>query len=73
MKFCRKGTVFPRIRAQMSIVEGLLGPLANDMPYTPYTDSTLHRLADLKPQTLALMHGSSFRGDGALQFWISPE
>jgi hypothetical protein len=34
------------------------------MPYTPYTDSTLRRLADLRPQTLALMHGSSFRGDG---------
>jgi hypothetical protein len=34
------------------------------MPYTPYTDSTLQRLAALKPITLATMHGSSFRGDG---------
>ena len=25
---------------------------------------TLHRLADLEPQTLAIMHGSSFQGDG---------
>lgn len=33
------------------------------MPYTPYTDSTLQRLAELEPRTLALMHGSSFRGD----------
>ncbi len=40
------------------------GPLANDMPYTPFTDRTLARLADLAPRTLAVMHGSSYRGDG---------
>ena len=51
-------------RASTSITEGMAGPLANDMPYTPYTNATLHRLADLEPQTLALMHGTSFRGDG---------
>jgi flavorubredoxin len=28
---------------------------------------TLHRLADLKPTTLAVMHGSTFTGDGAAQ------
>jgi flavorubredoxin len=28
---------------------------------------TLHRLADLQPATLAVMHGSSYRGDGATQ------
>jgi len=28
---------------------------------------TLHRLADLKPATLAVMHGSSFTGDGSAQ------
>ncbi len=28
------------------------------------TSSVLTRLADLEPRTLALMHGSSFRGDG---------
>jgi len=39
-------------------------PLAKDMPYTPYTDRTMERLAELAPRTLALMHGSSFRGDG---------
>jgi len=50
--------------ARASITESLSGPLANDMPYTPYTETTLRRLADLKPRTLALMHGSSFRGDG---------
>jgi hypothetical protein len=45
-------------------VQGAAGPLANDMPYTAYTDRTLRRLARLKPRTLAAMHGSSFRGDG---------
>ena len=35
------------------------------MPYTPYTESTLQRLAGLKPKTLAAMHGSTFVGDGA--------
>jgi flavorubredoxin len=29
----------------------------------PNTAATLHRLAGLKPQTLALMHGASFNGD----------
>jgi len=31
----------------------------------PDLSATLHRLADLEPTTLALMHGSSFHGDGA--------
>jgi flavorubredoxin len=50
--------------ARAAILRGLSGPMAKDMPYTPYTDATLQRLAALKPRTLALMHGSSFRGDG---------
>ncbi|MGI8734086.1 MAG: hypothetical protein ACR2LM_12420 [Pyrinomonadaceae bacterium] len=33
-------------------------------PPDHYTDTTLRRLADLDPRTLAVMHGSSFRGDG---------
>lgn len=52
-------------RARESILQNLAGPLAKDMPYTPYTDLTLRRLAELQPQTLAVMHGSTFRGDGA--------
>lgn len=51
-------------RARESIIAGMSGPLAKDMPYTPYTGSTLERLAALDPKTLALMHGSSFTGDG---------
>lgn len=51
-------------RAQEAIVAGLSSPLAHDIPYTPYTDATFHRLAALEPRALALMHGSSFKGDG---------
>ena len=32
---------------------------------TPTTAPSIRKLADLKPQTLAVMHGSSYRGDGA--------
>jgi len=49
------------------ILEGMKGPLAHDMPYTPYTDQMLERLAALSPGTLAIMHGSSFRGDGGAE------
>ncbi len=30
----------------------------------PTTPATIHRLAELRPRTLALMHGSSYAGDG---------
>lgn len=50
--------------AKDAIIAGLASPLANDMPYTPYTNKTLLRLAELEPGTLAMMHGTSFRGDG---------
>lgn len=39
-------------------------PLADYIPYTKQTDKILGRLAQLKPKTLAIMHGSSFAGDG---------
>jgi hypothetical protein len=41
------------------------GILAEYVPYTPLTAQNLKKLADLKPKTLAIMHGSSFTGDGA--------
>lgn len=41
------------------------GPMAGATPYTPQTRPILERLAALEPQTLACMHGSSYRGDGA--------
>ena len=51
-------------RFKQTLVEYQQSPLANYMPYTPYTESTLQRLAALKPRTLAAMHGSTFVGDG---------
>jgi len=51
-----------RVRGTMRQIQA--GPLANYMPYTNQTDRILRRLADLKPKTLAIMHGSSYTGDG---------
>jgi flavorubredoxin len=39
------------------------GILAEYVPYTPLTSQNMQKLADLKPKTLAIMHGSSFNGD----------
>jgi flavorubredoxin len=38
------------------------GPLADYMPYMRQTEGALRSLAALEPQTLAVMHGSSFIG-----------
>ena len=38
------------------------GPLAGYMPYTRQTEGVLRSLAELKPETLAVMHGSSYAG-----------
>jgi flavorubredoxin len=43
------------------------GPLAGYLPYTRAIADVLHTLADLKPETLAVMHGSSFRGSADRQ------
>jgi hypothetical protein len=34
------------------------------MPATPQAAPTLRRLSALKPTTIALMHGPTFKGDG---------
>ena len=34
---------------------------------TPQTGVTIRRLAELAPTTLAVMHGPSYAGDGAIQ------
>lgn len=52
-------------RFKQTLIEYQQGPFANYLPYTPYTNATLQRLAALKPRTLATMHGSTFVGDGA--------
>ncbi len=39
------------------------GPMSNSVPYTDETIPILEGLADLNPETLACMHGSSYIGD----------
>ena len=51
-------------RAKRALIEWQKGPLANAYPYTSLTEPLLHGLADLQPKQLALMHGSTFMGDG---------
>jgi flavorubredoxin len=51
-------------RARRELIKSQQGPFANAYPYTPLTEPILYGLADLRPARLALMHGSSFVGDG---------
>jgi len=46
-----------------SLLDYEKGPLMEYSPYTTRTPKLLYALADLKPKTLATMHGSSFNGD----------
>jgi len=68
--FLQKGNVEPATeqdvleRARQSLLDFEAGPLANATPYTAKTEKTLYRLADLEPQRLAAMHGSTYVGDG---------
>jgi flavorubredoxin len=54
--------ILGRVRDAMRLLQS--GPLIGYMPYTCHTEPLLRRLAELKPRTLALMHGSSYSGDG---------
>lgn len=67
--FC--GDLFTSLGDGPALIEGdIVGPAiaAEEMfratSIGPYTAPTLRRLAALKPSTLAIMHGPSFRGDG---------
>lgn len=51
-------------RFKAGLVADLKGPFANAYPYTSQTPITISRLAALKPKTVAVMHGSSFNGNG---------
>jgi flavorubredoxin len=51
-------------RVRKTLVDYQAGPLANYMPYTKHTDGILQKLAELKPRTIAPMHGSSYAGNG---------
>lgn len=52
-------------RARKTLIDYQNGPFANYMPYTKHTDAIMQKLAALNPRTIAPMHGSSFKGDGA--------
>ena len=51
-------------RFKEMLTEYQQGPFANYLPYTTKTEQILGRLADLKPRTIAPMHGSTYVGDG---------
>ena len=51
-------------RFRQSLIGDQQGPFANAYPYSSQTEDTLRRLARLTPKTLAIMHGSTFIGDG---------
>jgi flavorubredoxin len=51
-------------RAKRALIEGQEGSFANAYPYTPLTEPILQGLAALRPNQLALMHGSAYVGDG---------
>lgn len=57
-----RSDVVERSVAAMKEYQG--GVLADYSPYTHYTDRLFQKLAGLQPQRLAIMHGSSFEGDG---------
>jgi len=52
-------------RCQDALREAEAGPFANYVPYTHHTGRVLESLAEREPKTLAVMHGSSFHGNGA--------
>jgi flavorubredoxin len=51
-------------RVRATLVRYQSGPFSNYLPFTPMTEQQLARLAALKPEVLAAMHGSTFKGDG---------
>ena len=52
-------------RCQDALLEAEAGPFANYVPYTHHTGRVLEGLAEQEPKTLAVMHGSSYYGNGA--------
>lgn len=52
-------------RSRVALRQYQAGLLAGYVPYTSHTGALLTKLAALNPRTLAIMHGSSYAGDGA--------
>ncbi len=57
-----RSSVLDKVREALTQYQA--GPLANYMPYTARTGKMLRQLAALKPRRLAIMHGSSYEGNG---------
>jgi flavorubredoxin len=51
-------------RVRTTLVRYQAGPFSNYLPFTPITEQQLTRLAALRPEVLAAMHGSTFKGNG---------
>jgi len=51
-------------RCEATLTEYQAGPLADYVPYTHHTRALFEKLAALKPERFAIMHGSSYEGDG---------
>ena len=50
--------------SRKAMVQMQQGPLEGYIPYTRRSEGVLRSLAELKPETLAVMHGSSYIGQG---------
>jgi flavorubredoxin len=65
------GDLFTHLGRESFVTGDVVGPaIAAEEAFgstaiTPLTAPTLRRLAELAPQTLAIMHGASYGGDGA--------
>jgi hypothetical protein len=66
------GDILTQVGSGPALTEGdVVGPAIaaeqafHAMTMAPNTGAVLERLAALEPTTLAIMHGSSFAGDGA--------
>jgi flavorubredoxin len=68
--FLQGGEVEPLVdtdvvgRARKAMVDFQSTQLLNATPYSSTTERQMAKLAALQPRTLAIMHGSSFAGDG---------
>jgi flavorubredoxin len=51
-------------RCKDALVFAESGPFANYVPYTHHTGRVLASLAELEPETIAIMHGSTYYGNG---------
>ncbi len=56
-------SVMERTRQVLSMYQN--SPFADYVPFRPATKRILQNLAELNPSTMAVMHGSSFVGDGS--------